>query len=498
MLGFPHENAKCNGMSPHLSTAMLKLQTGPEPMVALRATFAVVLAAILGCAFYAAWNERGLYLDGVWILYRIAESDWFYLPAPARTTVDLIRQAPIVVLTRYTGLSLLHRGQIFSFVMSALPALLIVACWFITPRERKWWVLFPLAHLLIGVSATAFMPVTEASIASAYFWMLLFLLLFRARTSISQALFLTLYIPTFQLIEAACLLMPVLLLACVLRGRLAEGSGEQIFLAVSAALIVLVTIYQASWVIWPRVPGDRELFLSGIRGFDYLRYDGHVNLPLVVGVVAFAALTSIFVMALGRPQWLALSWAIVFGFAVFALAAVFAAFLVEQSFSPYSHYHARYFPVLVTLVLGTTAVLLHARAPSERVWMRPAILLTLTFLSIAQTAADVAATWHWREYVTDLQTRLSTSSGLISWERTVHTGDARRDRNWRLLDHSWLLPIMSIVWAKDGVVRSMIDWPVGSSWRPVDPEKPDRLPKLRGIDYRPYIEALRKARPSEE
>jgi hypothetical protein len=80
----------------------------------------------------------------------------------------------------------------------------------------------------------------------------------------------------------------------------------------------------------------------------------------------------------------------------------------------------------------------------------------------------------------------------------VHTGDARRDRNWRLLDHSWLLPIMSIVWAKDGVVRSMIDWPVGSSWRPVDPEKPDRLPKLRGIDYRPYIEALRKARPSEE
>jgi hypothetical protein len=46
---------------------------------------------------------------------------------------------------------------------------------------------------------------------------------------------------------------------------------------------------------------------------------------------------------------------------------------------------------------------------------------------------------------------------------------------------------MSIVWAKDGIVTSMIDWPVGATWRPVDPEKPNELPKLQGIDYSPYI-----------
>lgn len=465
---------------------------------ALRATLGVVLTAILGSAFYAAWNSRGLYLDGTFVLYRIAESGWFFLPAPARTTVDLIRQAPIVLLTKYTDLSLVHRGQIFSLVMSALPALLIVACWFIAPRERKSWILFPLTYLLIGVSPAAFMSQTEASIGTAYFWVLLFLLMFQTRTSISQVLFLALCIPTFQLIEAGCLLTPVLLLVCVLRWRLAEGLGERVFLAVSAALIISITIYQVRWAIWPNVPEDRELFLSGLQHFDFLSYNGHVNLPFVTGVVAFAALTAVFVVApaAARSQRLArTSRAIAFGFAVYTLAAIAVAFLVEQSFAPYSHYHARYFPVLITLILGTVAVWLHAWVPPERIRMRPEILLILIFLCVAQAAADVAATWRWREYITDLQTRLSTSSGLVSWESTLHTGDARRDFNWRI-QHGWYFPIMSIVFAKNGVVRSMIDEPVGRTFRPVDPEKPDELPKLRGIDYQPYIEALALQRVS--
>ena len=478
---------------------MQNVQTGPGRTLAnsqaLRATFAIVLSANLGCALFAAYNARGLYLDGFYLFYRIAERGWFYLDeAPARITSELLRQAPIVVLTKYTDLSLIHRGQIFSLVMSALPALLTTACWFIAPPERRSWVLFPLTYLLIGVSAVSFMPITEASSGSAYFWVLLFLLLFRTRRSISQGLFLALCIPAFKLTESACLLMPVLLLACTVRAQLAVGLEERIFLAVSAALIASITIYQASWVLWPRVPGDRDLFLSGLRHLEFLRYDGHVNLPFATGVMAFAALTGVFVMALVRPRGLArASRAIAFGFAIYALAAVAAAFLVEQSLSPYSHYHARYFPVLISLVLGTTAVWLYAWVPAERAWMQPEILSVLIFLCVAQAAADVAATLRWGEFVTDLQSRLSTSSGLIPWERTERTGDTRRDLNWRLFVQpagSYLLPIMSVVWAKNGVVMSMIDSPVGETVRLVDPEKPDELPTLRGINFRPYIQAL--------
>ena len=165
------------------------------------------------------------------------------------------------------------------------------------------------------------------------------------------------------------------------------------------------------------------------------------------------------------------------GHRFYALAAIVAAFLFEQSFSPYSHYHARYFPVLITLVLGTVVVLRDAWAPQEQIWMRPQFLAILIFLSVAQMAADGAATWRWGEYIMDLQTP------------TLDTGDARRDYNWKM-QVSWDLPIMSILFAKDGVVKSMIDPPAGSSFRPAGPQKPDELSKLPGIDHRPYIEAL--------
>ena len=187
----------------------------------------------------------------------------------------------------------------------------------------------------------------------------------------------------------------------------------------------------------------------------------------------------------GMPRVIALC------FGAFALAAIVIAFTVEQSFAPYSHYHARYFPVLITLVLGTLAVVLHEWVPARRTLLQqPAVLSVVICLCAAQAASDVASTWRWREYVTDLQNRLSTSRGLIAWESTASTGDPRRDLNWRLLDHGWLMPLMSIAWARNGVVTSIIDWPARQEWRPLDTQKPERWPKLPGIDVHPYAEGL--------
>lgn len=457
----------------------------------VRATAAIVLSAFLGCALYAAYDSRGLYLDGFYFLYRIAERAWFFLPAPPRATVDVLREAPTVLLARYTDLSMARLGQVFSFSMAALPAFLIVPCWFIAPRGQKAWIVLPLAYLLIGAVPAAFQPHCEASNVGAYVWVLFFLLLFRTRTSASQALFIALCIPAFLLAEAACLLMPVLLLACAVRLRSAESSRERWFLGVSAALIVSIALYQLSWVIAPRVPEDVGMLMEGLRNFQFLGSAGQVNLAFVNAAVGSVALAAIFVTLVVRPQASALARAIAVSFGVFALASVVVAFTVERSFAPYSHYHARYLPILVGGALGLMALWITVFAPQARaVLQRPEILSAVLLLCIAQAAADVASTWRWREYVTDLQARLEASSGLVPFESTVRTGDRRRDLNWTLLDHGWLMPMVSVVWSKNGVVKSMIDYPAGSTWRPLDPQKPAELPKLPGVDFRPYLEAF--------
>src|SRR4051794_17918438 len=167
----------------------------------LRLTFWLVLMTSIGSSIYASTYARGLYHDGVAYLIGVSKNLWFFYDVPARNAVQILREFPIVLLTKYTSMTLLERGQVFTFILLTLPTILCAICWFIAPRDRKAWILFPLAYLLIGFAPTSMNAIGEASIATSYFWILLFLLLFRTRSSGSQLLFLLLCIPGLQLHE---------------------------------------------------------------------------------------------------------------------------------------------------------------------------------------------------------------------------------------------------------------------------------------------------------
>ena len=457
----------------------------------LGGTFAIVLTAVATSAVYASIECRGLYQDGAYYLYRIAEREGFYLFDPARATVQAMRQAPVVLLTRFGHFSLVERAQAFSLAMLLIPVLMCALCWFIVPVGRKAWTLFPVLHLLIGVSSTSFNAVGEATIATSYFWLLLLLLIFRSRHVLSQVLFLLLCIPAMFLHEGAFLLTLVLLFACAMRVRYAQGFQEHVFLLFSAGLLVAIFIYELGWVIEPRIPGGRETEFRALYRLEFLVSEGRVNLPVVTGTLAFCALAVIVIAQMKVPAF-ARAWSEFVGmaFVLFALSAVAIAWLIEPSFAPRAQVLARYHPVYVSTVLGVAAVTLARRGVLERLPLKVCCLLIVIPLCCAQIAADVVATGRWRSYLIDLQSRLATQSGLISWQSTLTTGDARRDLDWELMNADWVIPMMSIIFARAGIVRAMIDLPPEMTFRPLDPKKPGALPRLRGIDYGPYRRAL--------
>jgi hypothetical protein len=59
-------------------------------------------------------------------------------------TVQVLRQAPVVLLTKLGHFSLIDRARMLSMAMMTLPALLAASCWFIAPRGQKGWALFPI------------------------------------------------------------------------------------------------------------------------------------------------------------------------------------------------------------------------------------------------------------------------------------------------------------------------------------------------------------------
>ena len=396
---------------------------------AIAVTLALFLVSGIGASFYC----RGLYQDGAYYLYRMAEREGFYLYDPARMTTQTLRQAPVVAAIKLGYYSLVPLGRIFSFAMLTWPVLLVSTCWFIAPQRAKTWVLLPVIQLLVGFSTTSFEAVGEASIAAGYFWMLLFLLLFRTRENGSRLLFLLLCIPAFWIHEGACLLTPLLLWVCWLRRKEALGWSNCVFLGLVGLLVVSIIGYELRWMIYPRITGEREDALLGIYSLGFLYFQDQVNLPIVTATAALVSLVAMFSVQRPSHNCTAASCAIALGFVAFAAAMIFVGWSADRAFSPAAQALARYNPIFASMILASSLILAlkYDISPSE--WIRPPAIIGVIALALAQTVTDMAATWRWKAYISDFENRLANASGLIPWDQTVNTGNARRDREWQLM-----------------------------------------------------------------
>ena len=444
----------------------------------------------MACDFYASVHARGLYADAAALLVVIYEGNWFFLSLSSpRAMVEILRQTPIVLLTKDLSATLFQCGQALTFVVLALPTLLCALCWPIAPRGDKGWILFPIAFLLIGFAATSMHAVGEAGIATSYFWVLLFLLLFRTRTIGQQGLFLLLCIPAFRLHEGAFPLTATLLLALLLRVHAAVGTAhERLFVGPASLLLAMILAYQIDYVIFPQFPGDRAHIVYGLTHFEFVYADDRFNLPPITGALAFLMLVAIAGVNAALPSDRAarIVKIVLAAWLLIVLSAIIVATTVETSVAPLAQAQARYHPVFVSAGLGAIMILLRRFRLPDRIWKNAATLLVLISLCAAQAVTDVEATRQWSAYVADLQTTLSQERGLIPWETRLSVANRHAAIDWRAFEIAWTIPYICIIFAPNGVVNSIIDLPRDLTFRPLDPERPDRLPKLSGIDFAPY------------
>ena len=153
------------------------------------------------------------------------------------------------------------------------------------------------------------------------------------------------------------------------------------------------------------------------------------------------------------------AWTIAILWVLFAAGAIAVALLVERSLAPIAQLEARYHRIFVSAALGTVLVLLLEFRFPDQVWMQPATACIVIATCAAQAAADIAETSRWHAYTVDLRSRLATGQGLTPWEKTLSTHDKLTDINWHLMAVPWVIPITSIVFSPNGVVRSIIDLP---------------------------------------
>ena len=459
----------------------------------LGAIYLLVMTTMLISGIWAGMNYRGLYQDGTYYLFRVLESDWFYLVDPARTTVQVIRQAPLVLMAKFSGVPLLPLVQVFSLAMLLAPVLITAPCWFIAPAGKKIWTLFPAICLLVGFATTSFEAVGEGAIAAAYFWVLLFWFLFRTGTLRGQAVFFLLCGPVYWLHEASALLMPIVILAAALQWRHGATLVQQIFLALAMLASGIIIVHGLLWIIIPRIPEDREVALNGLVTLGFLYSPGRLNMPAVSALVAAAALCTTLFFHAAASAFQRYAQAIAAIFVVFAVLATIAVLTTGIMWSPQAQANARYDPIMASAFLAVVVVCATNRTDEFR-WARGPTLVIVSALALTQMIADLATTAHWRDYVRDFQGRLRTAKGLVPWAIAANSGDSVRDSSFIMITPGWIAPLLSIVFAEQGNVRAIFDYPLGTPFLPFDPKNLHRLPRMRGASYEVYEKVMESAR----
>jgi hypothetical protein len=433
-----------------------------EPPVKLAA--ALILPAALGVALYAALALRGLFADGALSLFAIVETgsfaaDW----DPPRWTTHALQQFAAVLAVRSGVDDPEPLAVLLGLGMYVVPIGFLAGCYFLPPRSARSFFLLPLFHYLAGSQAAGFAGIAEAPMAAAYFWFLLFLILFR-RSPMARAGTVLLAIPALWLHEAFALLGPLLTIAAMLRLRWdgSPASIDRVVLSAIALWFVAVTLYDL-YVVYDRLPGARRSFLVATLAFGFVfeanldEWVLRINVPALLGISAAVATGILWYREEVRGGQGVRTRATLLAFGLVSGALVAGTLWHGILFAPYAQFGARSWGAVMSLPLGVLCIgsLLH---PSwKAVWDRRSTVALMGIHAAAQLGWHTIATGFWTRYVRDFRTVLASHEGAVPWPDAVST--LPPEERWALVRMSWgwTNPIMSFLLSPHGRVISVID-----------------------------------------
>lgn len=464
----------------------------PPRMAEFERVFPPLSAVVLGALFlvnlYAAVEWRSLYADGVNFFVRVLIENGFSFLEPARRTVHVLQELPLVVAMRVGVSSLSGLAFIYGLTLQMLPLALTAVCYLVLPRGDKPLFIFPLAHYLLGSMPAAYVPIVGGPVAAGYFWMLLLLILFGRRRGAIMATA-ALALPALLLHETTVLLMPILGVAAVLRARSETSRPTRAVFVALAAWFAVITIVQAGFIINPAAPEQRQdvlmtaYFLFGVGNIH------GINVPAVMAVAATVALA----IACWPSPLRHLGWPAVLLFGAFCLILDILTIGLGEStrlFLPVLQFTARNLAVIVSAPLSVCLLLTQRRPALRALWMQPPVAALVLFLALGQIGWQSIGTLYWGRFVSDFESVLASHGGFVPWKQAVADVSRQQAHEMWRLNWNWTNALFSIVLAPEGQVTTIIGVVDDRRWQPFDPTQPDQLPAAQQFDYARYLQAL--------
>jgi hypothetical protein len=426
-------------------------------------------------------------------LIRILQFETFKTVVPMRRAVSVLHELPVVAAIK-AGLGDIEAlALIYSLTLQLAPIAIVALCYTVLPRERKALFLFPLLHYLTCATGAAFVPIAESPTSAAYFWLLLYLVLFARLRGSALGLIGLVALPAPIVNEAMLVFGPMLAFAAGWRARREQTPLARTGLLLLALWFVAAAAYQIGQYVEPHSPAQRLRFIRGMLEGHWLARRGGVNLPMALGLLALLLLAALAwplhpKRGPARQRWGAIA-VVALGAAGIGGLALLAS--RDMMLSVTSQFAARNNSQFVSIPLAMAAFWAH-RSPG---WLSPLLMRrTLEICGILAAVFvvyDVHGTWRWTAYLADYRMLLRENRGLVAWEAAVARLPPERRQNASFLMWSWTNPSMSIVFAPAQTVVSIIGNRASyAGWQPFDPGKAEQLPRSRFWTLAPYLRAL--------
>jgi hypothetical protein len=434
------------------------------------------LALMVTTAIHSALSLQALHADGAHYFINLLKAEGFTWGWEVpRTTSHILQQALVVLALKLGEHDTQTLIRLYGLSMLLTPILFIGMSYIVLPDNQKDLFVFPVFFYLAGLMASSFSPIGEAQLASAYFWLVFFALLFVRPGGPASVIVPLLILPIFFFHESYVLMAPALVFAAFYRyGRSTRRYERRFFLILIGMLFGVVALT----LLFILIPKSGEYaarsvsYLETIRSLAFVVNYGQYNPPAILGILAGA------VMLLGGLSGIQSSSTaqriLLSAMALAALSAVLSPLISDGALSAKLQFDARsYGPILIPIMVVVLALACIRRESTRRYLMSPFIAQVLVILALGQFGWHMIATSEWRSYIRDFQGILEGSRGLVSYDRALEMLPPNAGRRFEDMSWVWTVPTMSILLARNAKVSTIIANPIrgDGSWQPFEPDR---------------------------
>ncbi|MBO6535985.1 MAG: hypothetical protein JJ966_07145 [Balneolaceae bacterium] len=438
---------------------------------------------------YAAWSTRIFYPDGTifftHILQVVEPVHWHW----DRQFAYYVQHSPLILsiksgITDIFTLARIHTFWYFSFGLISL-----VANWFIIPKEKKAYFLFPLIWMFGFYFNTEFFPITPGRLLTALFWMIFNLMLFH-RSWRSIILIVIIGWPLLRIYQGMLILGPLLGVLAFWKAWAFKDTDKFKMLSY---LIIGLYMFAGALLSFLSVldPQDKTSFVTFIIGF-LLVFDEELypHWPQFLSLFAFGY----FAISVWKPQLfkstkqLFVPFLHVFSGAVFLMPIIWA-----ESLAPETHQQVRSLNIYFTALLAIVAFFVaQKKIKISREIYRSAVRVFL-IIAFVQIGWAIQATMQWNEYLDIFKQELaSLEPGLHLAQETTLLDINEEYGLSNGMHNDWDTVLMSILFSPDDSVKAIIAHAYGNVYFPVDPYDASSVPDLSayGKNMDKYFNAL--------